>query len=77
VRRFGDGAPLVAIDTDCLYFLSSRKTPERLAEVFGLPLGDGLGKFKSGGTALASAARPVLAQESSARAIAELRELFR
>lgn len=50
----------VAVYKDALYFLSSRPTPERLAEVLGLPLGDRLGAFKPAGTIPARDARALL-----------------
>jgi hypothetical protein len=65
----------VAIDTDCLYFLSSRHSPSHLALHLGLPLGDGLGQFKPAGTCLASKARVALAEPRTSRAVAALREL--
>lgn len=67
----------VAIDTDALYFLSSRPSPSALAVALGLPLGDGLGQFKPAGTCLASSARMALAQPRTSRAVAALREAMK
>lgn len=61
----------VAIDTDCVWFLSSRATPEILADKLGLPFGSGLGQFKSAGSCSAAEARAALA---SGRAIPALRK---
>ena len=67
----------VAIDTDALYFLSSRRTPEALADGVGLPYGEGLGQFKAHGSCKASAAREVLELPDTGRAVAALRELVK
>lgn len=68
----------IAIDTDCLFFLSSRPSPSAVAVALGLPLGDGLGHFKPAGTCLGREAREVLGAESRApRALAQLRELVK
>ena len=67
----------LAIDTDCLYFLSSRPSPEILAVRLGLPLGDGLGEFKPAGTCSAKAAREAMSDKRSSRAVEALRELVR
>jgi hypothetical protein len=65
----------VAIDTDCLYFLTNRTSPSHLAVALGLPLGDGLGQFKPAGSCKGAQARDALGQPRTSRAIAELREL--
>lgn len=66
----------VAVDTDALYFLSSRRTPDELAVALGLTVGDGLGQWKSHGTARARDAVEILSsRRDSARIVAELREL--
>lgn len=68
----------VAIDTDAVYFLSSRSSPEALAVRLGLPLGEGLGQFKPAGTCSAADARAALAAgNGAARAIGELRKLMK
>lgn len=67
----------VAIDTDALYFLSSRRSPEDLAERIGLPYGEGLGQFKAHGTCRATEARAVLETPDTGRAVAALRELVK
>lgn len=77
LRAGGVSVDPVAIDTDALYFLSSRHSPETLAATMGLPLGTGLGQFKSAGTCKASAARAALEQPRTSRALADLRELVR
>lgn len=66
----------VAIDTDALYFLSSRRTPELVGEALGLRVGDGLGEWKAHGSARAADAVEILSsRRDSARIVAELREL--
>ena len=65
----------VAIDTDCLYFLSSRASPSHLAVALGLPLGDGLGHFKPAGTCRGADARAALGEPRTSHAVAQLREL--
>jgi hypothetical protein len=67
----------VAIDTDCLYFLSSRRSPGQLAVALGLPLGSGLGQFKPAGSCTAAEAREALADDRTPRAVAALREVVR
>lgn len=66
----------VAVHTDAIYFLSSRKDPDALGEAFGLPMGDGLGQFKAGGSCLARCAREALALVESSAAVAALSELM-
>jgi hypothetical protein len=65
----------VAIDTDAVYFLSSRATPEVLAKHLGLPFGDGLGQFKPAGTCSGLDAREALGTGHAA--IAHLRLLVK
>lgn len=63
----------VAVYKDALYFLSSRESPDRLADVLGLPLGDRLGGFKAIGTIKAKEARAMLHESRrSPGAMAEL-----
>jgi hypothetical protein len=69
-----DVEPL-AIDTDCLFFLSSRSSPSALAVRLGLPLGDGLGQFKPAGSCSARDAREAMAGLRSANAVDALRDL--
>ena len=67
----------VAVDVDCLYFLSSRPSPAYLGARIGLPMGDGLGQFKAHGTGKAKDAMRVLELEDHAQAVAALRELVK
>jgi hypothetical protein len=67
----------VAVITDALYFLSSRADPPRLGEVLGLPIGDGLGEFKAGGTISAKDAREALDTDESSWAGQRLLEAFK
>lgn len=66
----------VAVHTDAVYFLSSRRDPEAVAHAFGLPLGDGLGQFKSAGSCSARDAREALALSDSSAAVTALAELM-
>jgi len=66
----------VAVHTDAVYFLSSRKDPETLGEAFGLPMGDGLGQFKAAGSCSAREAREALALRESSAAVTALAELM-
>ncbi len=50
----------IAIDTDCLFFLSDLPNPAAVAVHLRLPLGDGLGQFKDAGTCLGVTARAAL-----------------
>ena len=68
-----DVAP-VAIDTDAVYFLSSRSSPEALAVRLGLPLGSGLGEFKAAGSCSGGEAREILATRHGGTAIYQLRK---
>lgn len=67
----------VAIDTDCLYFLSRRSSPAALAVALGLPLGDGLGQFKPAGTCRAKDAREALEMPRTPDALRALGELVK
>ena len=62
----------VAMDTDCIYFLSSRPSPEILAIRLGLPLGNGLGEFKVAGSCAGAEAREVLEGSGSVAALRKL-----
>lgn len=74
-RRISElGVRPVAVDTDCLYFLSSRPSPTYLGARIGLPMGDGLGQFKPHGTGRARDALEALAIEDHAGAVGALRE---
>jgi hypothetical protein len=64
----------VAIDTDAVYFLSSRASPEILAIRLGLPFGDGLGQFKVAGSCSGADARAAL---ESGGAVSTLRRLVK
>jgi hypothetical protein len=66
----------VAVHTDAIYFLSSRKDPDALGEAFGLPMGDGLGQFKAAGSCRASDAREALSLPESSAAVTALAELM-
>lgn len=75
-RRISDLDALpVAVDTDAVYFLSSRRTPDDLARAAGLPLGDGLGQFKAHGSAKASDVLALLEGRDSAQVVGQLRGL--
>lgn len=65
----------VAIDTDKLWVLSSRSSPEAFAVRENLPLGDGLGQFHAAGTCSAVDAREALDELRHSTAIRRLREL--
>lgn len=67
----------VAVDTDAVYFLSSRTTPEVLGVSLGLPVGTGLGQFKGAGTASARAALPILRGTFSPNVVGALRDLVK
>lgn len=67
----------IAIDTDAVYFLSSRATPEILAVRLGLPLGDGLGQFKGAGTCSGADARDALELRGRGQSITRLRKLVK
>lgn len=67
----------VAVDTDAVYFLSSRRDPETLARRVGLPFGDRLGQFKPHGTCTAGAALEALELEEHTAAVHHLREAMR
>jgi hypothetical protein len=62
----------VAIDTDCVYFLSSRPSAEVLAIRLGLPFGSGLGQFKVAGSCSGADAREVLEGPGSVAALRAL-----
>ena len=64
-----------AVDVDCLYFLTSARSPERFAERVGLTLGDGLGRFRFVGEAPGRIAREALAEPNARAALATLRGL--
>lgn len=51
----------VAVDVDCVWWLSSHEDPGRLAVELGLKLGAGLGRWKHAGTIAGGAARELLA----------------
>lgn len=56
------GAEPVAVDVDCLFFLTSSPNPAAFAARIGLPLGDGLGEYKRNGRRVSGAlARGILA----------------
>lgn len=63
----------VAVDVDCLYFLSSYKGAEKFATYIGLPIDDQIGHFKLAGTMPGKKAREALMCEPSA-ALRLLRE---
>jgi hypothetical protein len=62
----------VAIDTDAVYFLSSRSSPGALAVALGLPLGDGLGQFKAAGSCSGKDARAALELPAAVNALRAL-----
>lgn len=74
VARNGRRVQPVAIDVDCLYFLSNRESPAALAVGIGLPLGDGLGQFKPAGSCSGKVGRAALKLERSNDAVDSLRE---
>lgn len=59
------GRPPVAVDVDCVWWLSSHQDPTRLAVELGLRLGAGLGEWAHVRTLPGAQARELLAQESS------------
>jgi len=64
-----------AVDVDCLYFLTSARSPERFAARVGLTLGDGLGRFRFVGLAPGREGRSALAEPSAHAALVALRGL--
>lgn len=54
------GQAPVAVEVDCLYFLTNARNPERLARALGLTRGSGLGRFRFVGWARARDAREAL-----------------
>lgn len=66
----------VAIDVDCLYFLTSYGDPLRFAKSIKLPIGDGIGQFKFAGALEAKRAREIIGDkdEAGVDALGELRE---
>jgi hypothetical protein len=67
----------VAVDVDCLYFLTSARNPARFAKALGLTLGDGLGRFRFVGSAKARDAREALRLPLVRDRLACLRELVK
>ena len=72
-----DSAAVVAVDTDCIYVLSSSTSASMLGVRLGLPMGEGLGQFKHAGTGSGREAREALEERRSSRAVAILRELVK
>lgn len=67
----------VAVDVDCLFFLTSSPNPGAFAARIGLPFGDGLGEYKpNGARAPAAAAREILGAEGG-HPVRALRELVK
>lgn len=64
----------VAIEVDCLYFLTSSPSPGRFAARIGLPLGTGVGAFKWAGSLPGKRARTLLEAERSRETLRGLRE---
>ena len=67
----------VAVDVDCLFFLTAARKPERFARALGLRLGDGLGAFRFVGMAPAREAREALEEPNIHGAVKALRELVK
>jgi hypothetical protein len=69
--------PPVAVDVDCLFFLTSSRSPARFARAAGLTLGDGLGRFRFVGMARGRDAREALAGPNTNAVIDALRALVK
>jgi len=69
------GQAPVAVEVDCLYFLTNYRNPGLLARGLGLTLGSGLGRFRFVGSARARDAREALALPTLRERLACLRGL--
>lgn len=72
VDRLAQGP--VAIDVDCLYFLTSSPDPAKFAAKIGLPLGERIGEYKLAGTVAGRVARDLLGSDRIGEVLGGLRE---